>query len=90
MYNFFLIIGLFYIPLEFQPKMKNLIYHHTTGFLNYTSVLLNSVILLGLSNALRNLFPNHYSIDGQNWASELLWHWLLEGWCELDVDSEEL
>jgi hypothetical protein len=32
-------IGLFYVPLEFQPKMKNWIYHHSTGFLNYTSVL---------------------------------------------------
>jgi hypothetical protein len=28
--------------------------------------------IAGLSNALRNLFPNHYSIGGQNWASELL------------------
>ena len=27
--------------------MKNWIYHHSTGFLNYTSVLLNSAILLG-------------------------------------------
>ena len=38
------IIGLFYIPLEFEPKMKNWIYHHSTGFLNYTSVLSNSYI----------------------------------------------
>jgi hypothetical protein len=53
------IIGLFYVPLEFQPKMKNWIYHHSTGFLNYTSVLSNSVILLGLPNAPRNLFPNY-------------------------------
>jgi hypothetical protein len=29
-------------------------------------------------------------IGGQNRASELLWHLLLEGWCESDVDSEEL
>ena len=29
------IIGLFYVPLEFQPKMKNWIYHPSTGFLNY-------------------------------------------------------
>ena len=27
------IIGLFYVPLEVQPKMKNWIYHHSTGFL---------------------------------------------------------
>ena len=53
------IIGLFYVPLEFQPKMKNLIYHHSTEFLNYTSVLSNSAMLLGLSNASRNLFPNY-------------------------------
>ena len=30
------IIDLFYIPLECQPKIKNWIYHHSTGFLNYT------------------------------------------------------
>jgi len=53
------IIGLFYVPSEFQPKMKNSIYHHSTGFLNYTSVLSNSAILLVLPNAPRNLFP-HY------------------------------
>ena len=33
---------------------------------------------------------NMYSIGGQNRASELLWHQLLEGWCESDVGSEEL
>jgi hypothetical protein len=53
------IIGLFYIPLEFQPKMKNWIYHHSTGFLKYTNVLSNSAILLVLPNAPRNLFPNY-------------------------------
>ena len=41
--------GLFDVPLEFQPRMKNLMYNHSTGFLNYTSVLANSVILLCLS-----------------------------------------
>jgi len=35
------IIGLFYIPLDFQPNKKNWIYRHSTGFLNYTSVLTN-------------------------------------------------
>jgi hypothetical protein len=40
------IIGLFNVPLEFQPKMKNWIYHHSTGFLNCTSVLSNSAILM--------------------------------------------
>ena len=50
---------LFYVPLKFQPKMKNWIYHHSTGFLNYTSVLSNSAILLGLPNAPRILFPNY-------------------------------
>jgi hypothetical protein len=27
-----------YVPLEFQPEIKNWIYHNSTGFLNYTSV----------------------------------------------------
>ena len=31
--------------------MKNWIYHHPIGFLNYTSVFSNSAILLGLPNA---------------------------------------
>ena len=53
------IIGLFYVPLEFQPKMEKWIYHHSTGFLNYTSVLSNSDILLGQPNAPRNFFPNY-------------------------------
>jgi hypothetical protein len=44
------IIGLFYVPLEFQPKMKNWIFHQFTGFLHYTSVRSNRVILLGLPN----------------------------------------
>ena len=39
------------VPLEFQPKMKNWIYRHSTGFLSYTSVLTDSIILLGLPNA---------------------------------------
>jgi hypothetical protein len=51
------IIRLFYVLLEFQPKMKNWIYHHSPGFLNYTSVLTDSVILPGPPNAPRNLFP---------------------------------
>jgi hypothetical protein len=48
-----------YVPLEFQPEIKNWIYHNSTGFLNYTSVLSCCVILLGLPNAPRNLFPNY-------------------------------
>jgi hypothetical protein len=39
------IVGLFYVPLEFQLKMKNWIYLHSTGFLKYTSVLSKSAIL---------------------------------------------
>jgi hypothetical protein len=35
------IIGLCYIPLDFQSKKKNWIYRHSTGFINYTSVLTN-------------------------------------------------
>ena len=53
------IIGLFYVPLEFQPKTNNRIYLHSTGFLNDTSVLSNNIILLSLPNAPRNLFPNY-------------------------------
>ena len=41
------IIFLFYVPLEFQAKMKNWIYHHSTGFLNYTNVLLNRLYCCG-------------------------------------------
>jgi hypothetical protein len=48
--------------LEFQPRMKNCIEHHSTGFLNYTSVLSNRAMLLGLPNAPRNLFPNYYHV----------------------------
>jgi hypothetical protein len=33
-----------------QVFSKNWIYHHYTGFLNYTCVLTNSVIVLGLPN----------------------------------------
>jgi hypothetical protein len=57
--KFWTIIGLFSFLLEFQPKIKKWIYHHSTGVLYYTSVLSNSAVLLGLSNAPRNLFPNH-------------------------------
>ena len=35
--------------------MKNWIFHRSTGFLNYTSVLSNSAVLLGLPNAPLNL-----------------------------------
>jgi hypothetical protein len=37
-----------YVLLEFQPKMKDLIYRHSTGFLNYISVLTNRLFLLDL------------------------------------------
>ena len=53
------IIGLFCVTLEFQPKMKNLIYRDSTGFLNYPGVLTNSVILLCLQNALLSVFPSY-------------------------------
>jgi hypothetical protein len=49
------IIGLFCVLLEFQAKMKNWIHRHSTGFLNNTSVLTNTVILLGLLHD----FPNY-------------------------------
>jgi hypothetical protein len=46
-------------PLEFQAKINNWIYRHPTWFLDYTSVLTNSIALQGLPNAPRNIFPNH-------------------------------
>ena len=71
------IIGLFYVPLEFQPKMKNWIYHHSTGFLNYTidgsakcstkplSKLL-TCILSAVKTELRVYCEIIYSRDGVN------------------------
>jgi hypothetical protein len=53
------IIGLFCVTLEFQSKMKNWIYLHSTGFLSYISVLTNSVLLLEFPNAPGNLFANY-------------------------------
>ena len=35
------------------------IFRHSTGFINCTSVLTNSVILMGLPNAPQNLFSNY-------------------------------
>jgi len=43
----------------YKTKDRVWIYHHSTEFLTYTSVLSNSVILLSLPNAARNLFPNY-------------------------------
>jgi len=40
-------------------KDEELDLRHSTGFLNYTNVPINSAILLGLPNAPRNLFPNY-------------------------------
>jgi hypothetical protein len=63
--------------LEFQPKMGWCIYCHSTGFLNDTSVFINTVLLLCLPNVPQNLFPNYYiniySIRGQKRASEVVW-----------------
>jgi len=41
-----------------KPKMKNWIYRHSTGFIDYTIVLTNRYIA-GLSNVTRQLFPNY-------------------------------
>ena len=38
-----IIIGLFYIPLEFQPNLNNWIFHLSTGYINCTSVHIISV-----------------------------------------------
>ena len=70
--KYWIIIGLFCVPLDYQSKMKNWIYLHYTGFLNYTRALTNSVILLGLPNAhmgancvplLTDLFLYSYNAD---------------------------
>jgi hypothetical protein len=42
-----------YVSLEFQPKMKNWIYHYSTGFLNYIIIHTHSIVLLDLSYAPR-------------------------------------
>ena len=54
--------GLLYVPLEFQPKMKNWIYHHSTGFLNNPTLLSSSAIVHGLPNAPWNLFPHYQHV----------------------------
>ena len=43
------IIGLCDVPLEFHPNMKNWIFRYSTGFLNYASVLTNSVCIAGFA-----------------------------------------
>ena len=48
-----------FVPLKCQPEMKNWIYHHSTGYLNYTSVLTNIILFLGLSKGPQNIFPNY-------------------------------
>jgi hypothetical protein len=48
-------MNVFCDPLSFQPKVKNYVFHHSTGYQNCISVLANSVILLGLPNLSRNL-----------------------------------
>ena len=49
------IIVLFNFPLEFQPKMKNWIYHHSNGFLNYTSVLFKQRYIAGSAKCTKPL-----------------------------------
>ena len=52
-------MNLFYVPLTFQPKKNNWIFHHSTGYLKCTNILVKSVLLLDLSNVPRNIF-SHY------------------------------
>jgi len=71
------IIGLFYVPLEFQPKIKHWIYRHSiaTGFLNY-KVSLQTALYCWVCQMLHETsfqIINMY-ISGQIRASELLWH----------------
>lgn len=43
-----IIIGLFHVPLEFQPKIKNWIFRHCIRHQNYTSIQTCNIILLDL------------------------------------------
>ena len=63
------IMGLFCVSLECQPKMKNWIYHHSIGFLNYTTVLINSTILLG-KNSFRFTAPTLWNSLPDNFRTE--------------------
>ena len=86
------ILGLFYVPLEFQPMMKNWIYRHSTGFLNYTSIITKALYcwVCQMFHGLSFHIINMYSVSNQNRASELLWHKLLKRCDASDVDYEEL
>ena len=66
--------GLLSVPLEFQPKMKNGIYHHSTGFLNNTTLHSSSLLYRVCKMLHETSFHiiNMYSIGSQNRTSELL------------------
>ena len=70
------IVGLFYVPLEFQPNMKHWIYHHSTGFLNYKVSFQTALYCLVCQMLHETSFQiiNMYSIGSENRASELLRH----------------
>ena len=53
------IICLFYVPLEFQPKMKNWIYHHWIPKLHKCPFKQRYIAGSANSNAPWNLFPNY-------------------------------
>jgi len=48
---------------------NELIFLHSTGYLNCINVFTNSVILLRLPDVIENIFINIYSIIGQAQAS---------------------
>ena len=54
------IIGQFCFPLEFQLKMKNIIFLNLTGLQSFTSVLTSNVTLQDLPIAPQNLFLRHF------------------------------
>lgn len=61
-------ICLFCVHLELQQNMKHPIYRDTTGYQMVCSCSLQIIII--------------YSFSCQNKISELLWHRVLQGWCE--------
>ena len=69
-------LGMFYVLLEIQSKMKNFTYHYSTVLLNY-KVSLQTGLFYWVFQMLHEIFfkiININSISGRNWVSKWLWH----------------
>ena len=67
-------LGMFYVLLEIQSKMKNLTYHYSTLLLNY-KVSLQTGLFYWVFQMLHETFfkiININSISGRNWVSKWL------------------